>query len=62
MGYVLSQVFSKKVKTKEGKPVADYTAWNPSDIWAVYDKKGVNDATDAAFKADKGDPKLSKVQ
>ena len=53
--------FIKKVKTKEGKPVGDYTTWNPSDIWAVYDKKGVNDAIDAAFKADKGDPKLSKV-
>ena len=53
--------FIKKVKTNEGKPVGDYTTWNPSDIWAVYDKKGVNDAIDAAFKADKGDPKLSKL-
>ena len=53
--------FIKKVKTHEGKPVGDYTTWNPSDIWAVYDKKGVNDAIDEAFKADKGDPKLSKL-
>ena len=53
--------FIKKVKTNEGKPVGDYTTWNPSDIWAVYNKKGVNDAIDEAFKADKGDPKLSKL-
>ena len=53
--------FIKKVKTNEGKSVGDYTTWNPSDIWAVYDKKGVNDAIDEAFKADKGDPKLSKL-
>jgi len=53
--------FIKKVKTNEGKPVGDYTTWNPSDIWAVYDKAKVNKEIDDAFKADKGDPKLSKV-
>lgn len=53
--------FIKKVKTSEGKPVGDYTTWNPSDIWAVKNKKECNDAIDAAFKADKGDPKLSKL-
>ena len=53
--------FIKKVKTNEGKPVGDYTTWNPSDIWAVYDKAKVNKEIDDAFKADKGDPRLSKV-
>ena len=53
--------FIKKVKTSEGKPVGDYTTWNPSDIWAVKNKKECNDAIDAAFKADKGDPRLSKL-
>ena len=55
------QDFIKKVKTNEGKPVGDYTTWNPSDIWAVYNKSKVNTAIDDAFKADKGDPKLSKL-
>jgi len=55
------QDFIKKVKTKEGKPVGDYTTWNPSDIWAVYDKSKVNKAIDDAFEKDKGDPKLSKL-
>ena len=55
------QDFIKKVKTKEGKPVGDYTTWNPSDIWAVYDKGKVNKAIDDAFKLDKDDPKLSKL-
>ena len=36
------QDFIKKVKTNEGKPVGDYTTWNPSDIWAVYNKSKVN--------------------
>ena len=53
--------FIKKVKTQDGKPVGNYTTWNPSDIWAVYDKKKVNDAIDEKFKKDQGDPKLSKV-
>ena len=53
--------FIKKTKTKDGKPVGNYTTWNPSDIWAVYDKKKVNDAIDEKFKKDQGDPKLSKV-
>jgi len=53
--------FIKKVKTKEGNPVGDYTTWNPSDIWAVYDKGKVNTDIDNAFKADKGDPKLSTL-
>jgi len=53
--------FIKKVKTNEGKAVGDYTTWNPSDIWAVYDKDKVNKAIDDAFKKDKGDPKLSKL-
>ncbi len=53
--------FIKTVKTNEGKPVGDYTTWNPSDIWAVKNKKTVNDAIDKAFKADKKDPKLSKL-
>ena len=53
--------FIKKVKTNEGKPVGAYTTWNPSDIWAVYNKSKVNTAIDDAFKADKGDPKLSKL-
>lgn len=53
--------FIKKVKTSEGKPVGDYTTWNPSDIWAVKNKKECNDAIDAAFKADEGDPKLSEL-
>jgi len=53
--------FIKKVKTNEGKAVGDYTTWNPSDIWAVYDKTKVNKAIDDAFKVDKGDPKLSKL-
>ena len=55
------QDFIKKVKTNEGKPVGDYTTWNPSDIWAVKNKKTVNDAIDKAFKLDKKDPKLSKL-
>jgi len=55
------QDFIKKVKTREGKPVGDYTTWNPSDIWAVYDKGKVNKAIDDAFKVDKDDPKLSKL-
>ena len=55
------QDFIKKVKTKEGKPVGDYTTWNPSDIWAVYDKAKVNKQIDDAFQKDKGDPKLSKL-
>ena len=54
-------VFIKKVKTNEGKLVGDYTTWNPSDIWAVYDKTGVNKAIDEAFKLDEGDPRLSKL-
>ena len=53
--------FIKTVKTNEGKPVGDYTTWNPSDIWAVYDKTKVNKEIDEAFKLDKGDPKLSKL-
>tara|TARA_R100000008_G_scaffold71329_1_gene49113 strand:- start:227 stop:1717 length:1491 start_codon:yes stop_codon:yes gene_type:complete len=53
--------FIKKVKTNKGEPVGDYTTWNPSDIWAVYDKEGVNKAIDDAFKVDEGDPKLSKL-
>ena len=53
--------FIKKVKTHEGTPVGDYTTWNPSDIWAVYDKTKVNLAIDDAFRKDKGDPKLSKL-
>ena len=55
------QDFIKKVKTNEGKPVGKYTTWNPSDIWAVYNKTAVNKAIDEAFKVDKDDPKLSKV-
>jgi len=53
--------FIKKVKTKDGSPVGDYTTWNPSDIWAVKNKRQCNEAIDAAFKADKGDPRLSKL-
>tara|TARA_B100000508_G_scaffold88788_1_gene69141 strand:- start:1361 stop:2908 length:1548 start_codon:yes stop_codon:yes gene_type:complete len=53
--------FIKKTKTQSGQPVGNYTTWNPSDIWAVYDKKKVNDAIDEEFKKDQGDPKLSKV-
>jgi hypothetical protein len=53
--------FIKKVKTNEGKPVGDYTTWNPSDIWAVYNKTEVNKAIDKAFKMDKDDPKLSTL-
>ena len=53
--------FIKTVKTNKGEAVGDYTTWNPSDIWAVYDKGKVNTAIDDAFKADKGDPKLSKL-
>ena len=53
--------FIKTVKTNEGKPVGEYTTWNPSDIWAVYNKNKVNKEIDDAFKADKGDPKLSKL-
>ena len=53
--------FIKKVKTNDGSPVGDYTTWNPSDIWAVKNKKKCNEAIDAAFKADKGDPRLSKL-
>ncbi len=53
--------FIKKVKTQDGRPVGDYTTWNPSDIWAVKNKKECNDAIDEAFKDDKGDPRLSKL-
>ena len=53
--------FIKKVKTNDGSPVGDYTTWNPSDIWAVKNKRQCNEAIDAAFKADKGDPRLSKL-
>ena len=53
--------FILKVKTQDGSPVGDYTTWNPSDIWAVKNKKECNEAIDAAFKADKGDPRLSKL-
>ena len=53
--------FIKKVKTNTGEKVGDYTTWNPSDIWAVYDKDKVNTAIDDAFKEDEGDPKLSKL-
>tara|TARA_B100001769_G_C22071367_1_gene576668 strand:- start:19 stop:1497 length:1479 start_codon:yes stop_codon:yes gene_type:complete len=53
--------FIKKVKTHDGTKVGDYTTWNPSDIWAVKNKKDVNDAIDLAFKKDKNDPKLSMV-
>lgn len=55
--------FIKKVKTQDGSPVGDYTTWNPSDIWAVKNKKECNDRIDAAFKADKkaGDIRLSKL-
>ena len=53
--------FIKTVKTNEGKPVGDYTTWNPSDIWAVYDKGEVNKAIDKAFANDVGDPKLSTL-
>jgi len=53
--------FIKKTKTQSGQAVGNYTTWNPSDIWAVYDKKKVNDAIDENFKKDQGDPKLSKV-
>jgi hypothetical protein len=53
--------FIKKVKTQDGSPVGDYTTWNPSDIWAVKNKKECNDAIDAAFKAGKDDPRLSKL-
>tara|TARA_B100000524_G_scaffold345256_1_gene243606 strand:+ start:39 stop:1541 length:1503 start_codon:yes stop_codon:yes gene_type:complete len=53
--------FIKKVKTQDGSPVGDYTTWNPSDIWAVKDKKECNAAIDKAFKKDKGDPRLSQL-
>ena len=53
--------FIKKVKTNTGEKVGDYTTWNPSDIWAVYDKDKVNDAIDKAFANDVGDPKLSTL-
>jgi len=53
--------FIKKVKTNDGTKVGDYTTWNPSDIWAVKNKKTVNDAIDKAFKVDKNDPRLSKL-
>ena len=55
--------FSKFIKkVKEGKkPVGDYTTWNPSDIWAVYDKTKVNLAIDKAFANDVGDPQLSTL-
>ena len=53
--------FIKKVKTQDGSFVGDYTTWNPSDIWAVKNKKECNDRIDAAFKSDKGDPRLSKL-
>lgn len=53
--------FIKKVRTNDGKPVGNYTTWNPSDIWAVYDKTKVEDAIDEAFALDKDDPRLSKV-
>ena len=55
------QDFIKKVKTHDGSKVGDYTTWNPSDIWAVKNKKSVNNAIDNAFKLDKGDPRLSKL-
>ena len=53
--------FIKKVKTHDGSRVGDYTTWNPSDIWAVKNKKTVNDAIDKAFKLDKDDPRLSTL-
>ena len=53
--------FIKKVKTHDGSKVGDYTTWNPSDIWAVKNKKTVNDAIDKAFKLDKDDPRLSTL-
>mgnify|MGYP001239550982 CR=1 FL=1 len=53
--------FIKKVKTQDGRPVGDYTTWNPSDIWAVKNKKECNDRIDEAFKESKGDPRLSKL-
>ena len=53
--------FIKKVKTNKGEAVGDYTTWNPSDIWAVYDKDKVNKAIDDAFKFDEGDPRLSTL-
>lgn len=53
--------FIKKVKTQDGSFVGDYTTWNPSDIWAVKNKKECNDRIDAAFKKDKGDPRLSEL-
>ena len=53
--------FIKKVKTNKGEPVGDYTTWNPSDIWAVKNKKTVNDAIDKAFKLDEDDPRLSTL-
>jgi len=55
------QDFIKKVKTHEGNPVGDYTTWNPSDIWAVYDKVKVNLAIDKAFANDVDDPQLSTL-
>lgn len=53
--------FIKKVKTQDGSFVGDYTTWNPSDIWAVKNKKECNDRIDDAFKAGKGDPRLSQL-
>ena len=53
--------FIKKVKTAEGASVGKYTTWNPSDIWAVYNKTAVNKEIDESFKLDKDDPKLSKL-
>jgi len=53
--------FIKKVRTNDGKPVGNYTTWNPSDIWAVYDNTKVENAIDEAFALDKEDPRLSKV-
>ena len=39
-----SDQIRKVVETPEPiKPVGKYTTWNPSDIWAVYDKKKVQD-------------------
>lgn len=40
----------KIVETPEPiKPAGDYTTWNPSDIWAVYDKDKVTKEIDAAL-------------
>ena len=48
--HFFQEQMDKVVETPEPiKPAGDYTTWNPSDIWAVYDKDKVTREIDAAL-------------